>query len=200
MNNFIKNNITVVIPTYNAERTINNTLSIVTKKFKNVIIVDGYSQDLTIDICKKYKIKIFKSKKNRGKQLNLGAKKVLTTWILFLHADSVIQNDIVEEIKKFISIKNKYKAAAFKLKFDQNNIYSRCLSSIVLIRSKYLKLPYGDQGLLISKLFYKKSGITKTGMPVAIQFVGRHFEEDTLVRAGHAYQRETDWHNQHPVL
>ena len=45
-----------------------------------------------------------------------------------------------------------------------------------------------------------QSGITKTGMPVAIQFVGRHFEEDTLVRAGHAYQRETDWHNQHPVL
>lgn len=156
MDNFIKNNITVVIPTYNAERTINNTLSIVTKIFKNVIIVDGYSQDLTIDICKKYKIKIFKSKKNRGKQLNLGAKKCLTTWILFLHADSVIQNDIVEEIKTFISIKNKYKAAAFKLKFDQNNIYSRCLSSIVLIRSKYLKLPYGDQGLLISKLFYKK--------------------------------------------
>lgn len=44
------------------------------------------------------------------------------------------------------------------------------------------------------------SGFTKAGMPVAIQFVGRHFEEDVLVRAGHAYQRETDWHHQHPTV
>ncbi len=44
------------------------------------------------------------------------------------------------------------------------------------------------------------AGFTKTGLPVAIQFVGRHFEEDILVRAGHAYQRETDWHHQHPAI
>ena len=45
-----------------------------------------------------------------------------------------------------------------------------------------------------------QSGLTKDGMPIAIQFVARHFEEDLLVRAGHAYQRETDWHNEHPVV
>ena len=44
------------------------------------------------------------------------------------------------------------------------------------------------------------AGFTKAGLPVAIQFVGRHFEEDILVRAGHAYQRETDWHHQHPAI
>ena len=45
-----------------------------------------------------------------------------------------------------------------------------------------------------------QSGFTRDGMPIAIQFVGRHFEEDLLVRAGHAYQRETDWHNEHPAI
>ena len=44
------------------------------------------------------------------------------------------------------------------------------------------------------------AGFTKAGLPVAIQFVGRHFEEDVLVRAGHAYQRETDWHHHHPAV
>ena len=29
---------------------------------------------------------------------------------------------------------------------------------------------------------------------MAFQFVGRHFEEETLVRAGHAYQTVTDRH------
>ena len=43
-------------------------------------------------------------------------------------------------------------------------------------------------------------GLTQAGTPLAFQFVGRHLEEDMLVRAGHAYQTATDWHRQHPAL
>ena len=43
-------------------------------------------------------------------------------------------------------------------------------------------------------------GFTDAGMPMAFQFVGRHLEEETLVRAGHAYQSATDWHRRHPAL
>ena len=42
------------------------------------------------------------------------------------------------------------------------------------------------------------SGFTSRGTPVAFQLVSRHMEEDLLVRAGRAYQRETDWHRRHP--
>jgi amidase len=44
------------------------------------------------------------------------------------------------------------------------------------------------------------AGFTDAGTPVAVQLVGRHLEEDTVLRAGHAFQRETDWHRQHPKL
>lgn len=43
-------------------------------------------------------------------------------------------------------------------------------------------------------------GFTDAGTPVAFQFVGRHLDEEMLVRAGHAYQSATDWHRQHPAL
>lgn len=43
-------------------------------------------------------------------------------------------------------------------------------------------------------------GATPQGSPVAFQLVSRHFAEDLLVRAGRAFQRETDWHRQRPVL
>jgi amidase len=43
-------------------------------------------------------------------------------------------------------------------------------------------------------------GFTDVGTPLACQFVGRHFEEELLVRAGHAYQAATDWHRRHPAL
>ncbi len=43
-------------------------------------------------------------------------------------------------------------------------------------------------------------GFTTAGMPVAFQFVSRHFEESLLVRAGCAFQQITDWHRRHPPL
>jgi amidase len=43
-------------------------------------------------------------------------------------------------------------------------------------------------------------GFTSAGTPIAFQLVARHMEEQLLVSAGHAFQRETDWHRRHPKL
>lgn len=43
-------------------------------------------------------------------------------------------------------------------------------------------------------------GFAPNGGPVAFQFVGRHFDEASLVRAGDAFQRVTDWHKRHPAI
>jgi aspartyl-tRNA(Asn)/glutamyl-tRNA(Gln) amidotransferase subunit A len=43
-------------------------------------------------------------------------------------------------------------------------------------------------------------GFSRTGLPLAFQLVGRPFDESTVLRAGHAYQRATDWHTRLPAL
>jgi amidase len=43
-------------------------------------------------------------------------------------------------------------------------------------------------------------GFTRDGSPVGFQLVGRKWGEAKLFRAGHAYQRVTDWHTRHPNL
>lgn len=43
-------------------------------------------------------------------------------------------------------------------------------------------------------------GFTRAGLPVGLQLVGRPFEEDLLLRAGAAYERETNWHRRVPRL
>jgi aspartyl-tRNA(Asn)/glutamyl-tRNA(Gln) amidotransferase subunit A len=38
------------------------------------------------------------------------------------------------------------------------------------------------------------------GLPLGMQLIGRPFDEAAVLRAGHAYQRATDWHTRHPRL
>jgi amidase len=44
------------------------------------------------------------------------------------------------------------------------------------------------------------AGFGPNGLPLAVQLIGRHLDEALLVRAGRAFQRETDWHRRHPKV
>jgi aspartyl-tRNA(Asn)/glutamyl-tRNA(Gln) amidotransferase subunit A len=37
-------------------------------------------------------------------------------------------------------------------------------------------------------------------MPVGMQLIGKHLDEQTLFQVGHAYQQVTDWHKKLPTL
>lgn len=41
-------------------------------------------------------------------------------------------------------------------------------------------------------------GLSSDGRPLALQIVGRAFDEATVLRVGHAYQRVTAWHLEPP--
>ena len=44
------------------------------------------------------------------------------------------------------------------------------------------------------------NGFTDDGLPLAMQFIGRHGDEATLIRAAAAYESVTDWHRRRPAL
>jgi aspartyl-tRNA(Asn)/glutamyl-tRNA(Gln) amidotransferase subunit A len=44
------------------------------------------------------------------------------------------------------------------------------------------------------------AGFSSTNMPLAFQLVGRHFEEAKLLKVADAFQRDTAWHRQQPML
>jgi aspartyl-tRNA(Asn)/glutamyl-tRNA(Gln) amidotransferase subunit A len=43
-------------------------------------------------------------------------------------------------------------------------------------------------------------GVSGSGLPVSLQLAGRAFEETTVLRLGHAYQKATDWHTRRPPV
>lgn len=44
------------------------------------------------------------------------------------------------------------------------------------------------------------TGFSSAGLPLSMQIAGRPFDEATVLRAGHAYQRATDWHRRRPPI
>ena len=44
------------------------------------------------------------------------------------------------------------------------------------------------------------NGFGRNGLPLGMQILGRPFEESTILRIGHAYERATDWHTRRPTL
>jgi aspartyl-tRNA(Asn)/glutamyl-tRNA(Gln) amidotransferase subunit A len=43
-------------------------------------------------------------------------------------------------------------------------------------------------------------GLSKAGLPIGLQVIGRAFEEETLLRAAHAYEQSTQWHIKKPIV
>jgi aspartyl-tRNA(Asn)/glutamyl-tRNA(Gln) amidotransferase subunit A len=44
------------------------------------------------------------------------------------------------------------------------------------------------------------NGFTKAGLPLSMQIAGRPFDEETVLRAGHAYEQATTWRKRRPLL
>ncbi len=150
--------ISVVIPTLNAENRLPECLDALVPAalaglVKEVIIVDGGSADATAEIADSFGAIILTTPPGRGGQLRAGADAARGGWLLFLHADSVLEEDWAEEAARFVN-GDDMRAGAFTLAFDAEGIAPKIVAAGAMLRAKLLKSPYGDQGLLISKDHY----------------------------------------------
>ncbi len=79
---------------------------------------------------------------------------------------------------------------AFKLGEKSENPLQMYLSDIYTISVNLAGLP----------AISVPCGFNKGGLPIGLQLIGRAFEEETLLRAAHAYEQSTQWHLKKPVV
>ena len=99
----MNNKLSILICTKNEEEMIKDCLESI-KWADEVVIIDDYSSDKTIEIAKKYQVKIFQNHwKGFADQKNFGFKKTEGEWVLFLDADERITSQLKETILKEIN-------------------------------------------------------------------------------------------------
>lgn len=159
--------ISVVIPTLNAERTLAATLealvpAAVEGVVREVIVVDGGSNDRTRSVVDQAGAHLVTCHPGRGSQLAAGAVVARSPWLFFLHADTCLATDWEREAVSFIrsveATGGASSAAAFRFKLDDRGVAPRLLEIMVHMRCLLLRLPYGDQGLLIPRALFNEIG------------------------------------------
>jgi rSAM/selenodomain-associated transferase 2 len=159
--------ISVVVPTLNSEAGLPATLAaLVTAAVdglvREVIVVDGGSRDGTAAIADQTGARLIVSARGRGNQLAAGAREARFPWLLFLHADTVLEDGWEREVIAFLSRVEEggraLGAAAFRFALDDQGARPRLLERLVALRCAMLGLPYGDQGLLVPKRLYEALG------------------------------------------
>lgn len=153
--------LSVIIPTLNAADELAPCLEAV-KQWpgpREVIIVDGGSGDDTVAIAHGAGATVLPTEAGRGIQLRRGGAAAKHDWLLFLHADSILQTGWADDVSAFMmDMGNRQRAAAFGFALDDASPQARRVERMVAWRCRNLGLPYGDQGLLIHRDLYDAVG------------------------------------------
>jgi len=102
----MKTSLSVIILTFNEELNIEQCLKSVADWADEILVVDSYSTDKTLEIAKKYGARVAQREfKNQAEQFNwaLDNLEIKNEWILRLDADEEILPELKEEIEKKLS-------------------------------------------------------------------------------------------------
>ena len=178
-------NLSVIIPTRNEAQNLPLLLSDLGElKIKcEIFIIDSQSSDATKDIAIINGANYLNSpNRNRGLQLNIGAKMAKGDWLLFIHADSRLKKDWSKAINFIFSKPDPQGIYFFKFKVNNKNLLFRFLELFVSLRIFFFKTPYGDQGLLIHRdIFSNYGGYKNIPIMEDIDFIKRIKDKKRLV-------------------
>jgi|SRR6056297_668554 len=152
--------LSIVIPTLDAAEGLAHSLPALAEGLQDglireLVISDGGSTDATLLIAEEAGAVVITGGPSRGGQLRRGAAAAGGAWLLFLHADTVLPGGWAAMVRAQME---DGRPAFFGLRFDAAGFAPACVAGWANLRSRLFHLPYGDQGLLISRKQYDAAG------------------------------------------
>lgn len=121
----MKKSISAVIITKNEEDRIKDCLDSV-KWADEIIVVDSFSTDRTVEICRGYTDRVFQREmKGFGEQKQFAVEKVASDWILSIDADEVVTEELRDEIQRLLNDLKGRSEQSEKSLYDGYKIYRK---------------------------------------------------------------------------
>lgn len=150
--------LSIIIPTLNEEMTLGNSLDFIpVSPSLEIIVVDGGSGDRTREIASIWTSHVYVTDPGRARQMNLGAQKAQGEVLLFLHADSIFPAegpDVILQVMRNPAVIG----GSFHLDINASGWGYRLIAFGANLRTRLLKIPYGDQGIFIRKKVFDQMG------------------------------------------
>jgi len=122
-----------------------------------VIVVDGGSQDGTIELSQSFGVKVLSALTGRADQMNAGAMVANGDILLFLHGDTLLPSGFDTLVRQALKPPGVV-AGAFELQIG-GSLNLPLIERGVNWRSHWLQLPYGDQAIFLpAELFHAIGG------------------------------------------
>ncbi len=156
--------LSIVIPTLEAAESLPATLAALEEGrrsglVRELLVADGGSSDSTAALARAAGAVVIDAPRGRGPQLAAGGHEAAGEWLLFLHADSRLEAGWAETLRGVMAEPGAAaRAGWFRLRFDDPDPRARRVEALADWRARRLGLPYGDQGLLISRALYDEVG------------------------------------------
>lgn len=145
----------IIIPTLNEERYLPSVLDhlINLDGDLEIIIADGGSKDNTVKVAESFNVKVCKSDKGKGIQLNNGAGCATGEILIFLHADTFLPQNAFSLINEYLLVRN-VTIATFKMKFDEKSFLMDLYSWFT--RFDTIFTTFGDQVIVVRRSLFEE--------------------------------------------
>lgn len=162
--------LSIIIPVFQESAVISNTVQgIAGLKIPlgfEIIISDGEACQSTLAHLRQnpagwgcLPLKLIGALPGRGPQLNAGARAAQGDLFLFLHADTRLdQKGLDLMIQTWQDQEETFFCGAFDLSIDSEKKIFRLIERISSLRSRLFKIPYGDQGIFMSRQLFERVG------------------------------------------
>jgi rSAM/selenodomain-associated transferase 2 len=169
--------ISLIIPTYNESATIEDALTAIFELISpedEVIVVDGLSEDNTREIVSAFPhAKLLISRRGRAVQMNLGVEKAINEYILFLHADTSVSANCINNLKNQITL-NGAEWGWFPIRLNSPKLVFRIMEIGANLRTMLTGTPLGDHGIFVRKdVFLRVGGFPEISLMEDLEFVRR---------------------------
>ncbi len=164
--------ISVIMPAYNEERALPNTLrALFTQQGDyEVVVVDGGSTDGTMNVLEEFGFIpdashrtvhgsrfTLHSPKGRASQMNAGAKQATGEWLLFLHADTILPAGAIQRLNE-MEADQSIQAGGFMHQFSGDDWRLNLISFLDNFRCIRSRIIYGDQALFVRRTLFERLG------------------------------------------